>query len=153
MEEADPGEPPMDEENLEIEVYPMAGRTFSDDPDCNEFQDLINNPWQPLNCAEDLKQAIWFINAHYPKSQIDLHFDKGRWKIPMHFAYLSGWMMYNQFLAMDNQLPKFREASISTPHGRRLFYFQYLLECVQYLLRQCPYTDHMVYGRTRAVDK
>jgi len=37
MEEADPGETLMKEENPELEVHHMAGRTFSDDPDYNEF--------------------------------------------------------------------------------------------------------------------
>ena len=101
-EEADPGETPMDEENPEIEVHPTAGRTFGDDPDYNEFRDLINNPWQPFYCAEDFKQAIRFVEAHYPKSQIDRHFNEGGCKIPEHFSYTSGWTMYNQIYAMDN---------------------------------------------------
>jgi len=60
--------------------------------------------------------------------------------------------MYNQTYAMDNQLPKWREASISTPNGRRFFYFRDPVECARYLLRQRPYKDHMVYGPTRTVD-
>jgi len=60
--------------------------------------------------------------------------------------------MYNQIYRMDNQLPKWREASISMPNGRRFFYFRDPVECAQYLLHQRPYEDHMVYGPTRAVD-
>ncbi|KAF8542359.1 hypothetical protein BDD12DRAFT_729202 [Trichophaea hybrida] len=53
---------------------------------------------------------------------------------------------------MDNQLPKWKEASVTTPNGRKVFYFRDLVECVQYLLRQRPYRDHMVYGPVRAID-
>ena len=60
--------------------------------------------------------------------------------------------MYNQTYRMDNQLPKWREASISTPSGQRFFYFQESVEFARYLIRRCPYKDHMVFGRTRAVD-
>jgi len=141
----------MDEENPKIEVHPMAGRTFGDDPDYNEFRDLINNPWQPFYCAEDFKLGIRFVEAHYPKSQIDRHFNQGGCKIPEHFSYTSGWMMYNPIYRMDNQLPKWREASISTPNGPRFFYFRDPVECAWYLLRQRPYKDHMVYEPTRAV--
>jgi hypothetical protein len=106
MEEADPGESPMDKEHLDIEVNPMAGRTFCDDPDYNDFRDIINNPWQPFYCPEDFKQAIRFVEAHYPKSHIDRHFNEGGCKIPEYFSYTSGWTMYNQIYTMDNQLPK-----------------------------------------------
>ena len=53
----------MDEQNPEIEVQPMARRTFSDDRGYNEFRDLIINPWRPLDRAEDFKQAIRFAEA------------------------------------------------------------------------------------------
>jgi len=151
-EEANPGETPMDKEIPEIEVHPTAGRTFGDDPDYNEFQDLIDNPWQPFYCAEDFKQAIRFVEAHYPKLQIDCHFNEGGCKIPEHFSYTSGWTMYNQIYRMDNQLPKWRETSISTPNGRRFIYFRDPVECARHLLRQRPYKYHMVYGPTRVVD-
>jgi hypothetical protein len=130
----------------------MAGRTFGDDSDHNEFRDLLNNLWQPFYCAEEFKQAIRFVEAHYPKSQNNRHFNEGGCKIPEHFSYTSGWTMYNQIYAMDNQLPKWREASISTPNGRRIFYFRDPVESAQYLLCQCPYKDHMVYRPTRTVD-
>jgi len=67
----------MREENLEIKVHSVAGRTVSDNSDSNEFQDLINNPWQPFHCTEDFKQAIIFVEEHYRKSQIDRHFNEG----------------------------------------------------------------------------
>jgi len=142
----------MDEEDPEIKVYHTAGRTFDDDPDYNEFRDLMNNPSQPIYCAKDCNQAIRLVEAHYPKSQLDCHFNEGRWKIPDHFSYTSRWMIYNQIYRMDNQLPKWREASISTPNGWRLFYFRDPVECARYLFHHCPYIDHMVYGPTRAVD-
>jgi len=44
-EDADHGETLMDEENPEIEVYPAADKTFGDDPDPNEFRDLIWKLW------------------------------------------------------------------------------------------------------------
>jgi len=151
-EEADTEESPMDEENPEIEVHPMARSTFGDDPDYNEFRDLINNPWQQFYCAKDFKQAIRFVKAHYPKSQIDCHFKEGGCNIPEHFSYTSGWTMYNQIYRMDNHLPKRRDASISTRNGRRFFYFRDPVECAQYLLRHRPYKEHMVEGPTQAVD-
>jgi len=64
----------------------MAGMRFGDDPDYNEFRDLINTPWQPFYCTEDSKQAIRFVKAYYPKSQIDRHFNEGGCKIPEHFC-------------------------------------------------------------------
>jgi len=84
-EEADTGGTPMDKENPEIEVHPTAGRTCGDDPDYNEFRDLINNLWQPFHCAEDFKQAIRFLEAHYPKSQIDRRLMKAVARFPRTF--------------------------------------------------------------------
>jgi len=98
----------MDEQNPEMELHPTAGRTFFDDPDYNEFQDLTYNLWQLFYSANDLKQAIRFFESHYPESQIDRHFNEGRCKIPEHFSPTSGWTLYNQIYMMDNQLPKLR---------------------------------------------
>jgi len=142
----------MHEEFPEIKVHSTPGSTFGDDPDYNEFRDLIDNPWHSFHYAEDFKQAIRFVEAHYPKSQIDRHFKEGGCKIPEHFSYTSGWMMYNQIYAMDNQLPKWREASISAPNSQTFFYFRDTVECAWYLLRQPPITDHMVCGPTRTVN-
>lgn len=50
------------------------------------------------------------------------------------------------------QIPKWKEPSISTPHGRRFFYFHIQVECAQYLLGQLPYEDHMVSGQTWTTD-
>jgi len=90
MDKADLGETLMDKENPEIKIHSKVGRTFGDNPDYNEFRDLINNPWQHFYCAEDFKQAISFVEAHYPKSQIDHHFNEGGCKIPGHLSYTSG---------------------------------------------------------------
>jgi len=60
--------------------------------------------------------------------------------------------MCNHIYAMDNQLPKWRADFVSTPNSRRLFYFRDPVECTWYLLCQCPYKDHMVYGPTWGVD-
>ena len=79
----------MYKENPGIKGHPIAGRTFGDDPDYNEFRDLINNLWQLFYCAEDFKQAIRSVEAHFPKSQIDHHFNEGGCKIPEHFSYTS----------------------------------------------------------------
>jgi hypothetical protein len=151
-EEGYPKETPMDEENPEMEVHPMAGRTFSDDPGYTEFRDLINYPWQPLYCAEDFKRAIRFVEAHYTKSQIDRHFNAGGFKIPEHCSYTSRWTMYNQIYLMDYRQPKWRETSFSTPNGQRFSYFRDAVECAGYLLRERPYMDHMVYGPTQTVE-
>lgn len=113
----------MDEEPPEFEVDPTAERTFGDDPEYNEFRGLINNLWHPFHCAEVFKQAIKFVEAHYPKSHIVRHCIEGECNIPDHFSYTSGWTMYNQIYGMDSQLPKWREGSIFTPHGRRFSYF------------------------------
>jgi len=67
------------------------------------------------------------------------------------YSYTSGWAMYNQIYAMDNQLPTWRGASISIPHGHR-FYFRNPLEYAWYLLHQCPCIDHMVNRPTLTVD-
>jgi len=142
----------MDEENRQMKVHPMAGKTFSDDPNYNEFRDLIHNPCQHFHSANDFKQAIRFVEAHYPKSQIDRHLNEGRCNIPEHFSYSSGWTIYNQIYMIDNPLPKWREASISMPNRCRFFYFYDPVECARYLLCQLPYEDHMVYGPTRAID-
>jgi len=75
--EADTVEALIAETNPEIKVYPTAEMTFGDDPDYNEFRDLINNPWQLFNCTEDFKQAFRFIEAHSHKSQIHRHLNNG----------------------------------------------------------------------------
>jgi len=138
MEDDDPAETPRDEVNPEIEVHPTAGRNFGDDPDYNEFWDLIYNLWQPFYCAEDFKLAIRFVEAHYPKSQIDRRFNEGGWKITDHFSYNSSWTMNNQIYAMDNQLLKWWEAYIATPNGWRIFHSRDPVDCVWYPLRQRP---------------
>jgi hypothetical protein len=53
---------------------------------------------------------------------------------------------------MDNQLQKWREASICTPRGWRFFYFGEPLECVPYVLYQCPYPDDVVNGPPWTLD-
>jgi hypothetical protein len=60
--------------------------------------------------------------------------------------------MNNLIYVIDYHLLKWREASISTPHGRRLFYFHVRLDVVQFLPRQRLYTDHMVYGATDTIN-
>jgi len=69
-----------------------------------------------------------------------------------HFSYATRWTMWNQIYAMDKQLPEWKGASISTPNGWRFLYFRDPVECVWYLLRQCPYTDCMVHGPTWTVN-
>jgi len=123
MEEANPWVNPMDKENPEIEVHSTAVRTLGDHFDYNESRDLIYNPWQPYCFPKDLKQAIRFIETHYRKSQMDRHFNCEGCKIPEHFSYSIGRTMYNQIQVMDTQLPKWREASISTPSSQQFFYF------------------------------
>jgi hypothetical protein len=130
-EVADPGETLTNEKNPEIEVHSTTGRNFGDDPAYNEFRDLVNNPWQTFYCAEDFTQAIRFVEAHYPKSQIDRQLNEGGCKIPEHFSYSSRWTMYNQIYVMDNHLRKWREASISPPNGRRFWKFRDPVECAR----------------------
>jgi hypothetical protein len=120
--EAVSGETQIDVANPQIDIHHTAGRAFGDDSNYNEFRDLIRNPWQPLNCARDFKQAMRFVKVQYPKSQIDHHFNYGEFKIADRFSYTFGWTMYNQIYVMDNHLPKWREGSISTPSGERFFY-------------------------------
>jgi HEPN domain-containing protein len=79
----------MVEENGELEVHPTSGRTFGDYPNYNGLEELLNILRQCFHGAEDFKQAIRFVEAHYPKSQIDHHFNDGRCKIPKHFSYTS----------------------------------------------------------------
>lgn len=122
-EESYPGETPMDVETPDTDVHPTAGRTISNDPNYNEFQDLINNLWQPWYCAEDFTQAIRFVDAHYLKSRMDRLMNEGRCKDPNHYSYTCGWMMNNHISRMDNQLPPWRAAFISTPNSRRFSYF------------------------------
>ena len=141
---ADMGDTPMDDNHPEFNVHPTAGTTFGDAPEYHEFQDHIKNPWQPYQCAEEFKQAIRFVKAHYPNWKIDPHFNKGRFKIPKHCSYTSGWTMYTQIYPMDTQLSKWREWSISTHNNRRLFYFRDMAECVWSLSFECPNKDHMV---------
>jgi hypothetical protein len=89
-EEADPGETAMDEENLETKVHRTVVRTLGDDPDYIKFRHLINTSWQPFYSATDCKQAIRFVEAYYPKSQIDPHFNRGGCRISEHFSYTAG---------------------------------------------------------------
>jgi hypothetical protein len=102
----------------------MAGKTFSDDPDYYECRDLNNNPSQLFHRPEDFHQAIRFIEAHYLKSQIDRQFNDAKCMIPEQCSYTSGWTMYNQIYTMDHQLPKLREAPISTPKVKGLSSFE-----------------------------
>jgi hypothetical protein len=60
-------------------------------------------------------------------------------------SYTSCWTMYNQVYMMNNKVPRWREASSSTPHGQRIFYFRDLVDCAWYLLRRSPDKAHMVY--------
>jgi len=143
---------PMDKENPEIKVPPTAGRTFGDDSYYIEFWNHINILWQLLNCAGDFKQAIRFVKAHYPTSQIDHDYNEDGCKIPEHFSYTSGWMIYNEINTMHNLLPKLREATISTPNDRRFFYFRYPAECEWYLTQQHPANDQLVFGPTRTIE-
>jgi len=151
-EGADLRETPMDEENPEIKVYSTPRRTFCDNSYYTEFWHLINNPWLPSYYTEDFKLAIRFVEAHFPKPQIDYHFNEGWCKIPEYFSYTSGWTMYNQIYAFDNQLRRWRETVISTPHGQSVFYFRDPVEYAWYRLRQRPYNNHMVGGPTRTID-
>lgn len=80
----------MDEDNPEIELHPMAGRTFRDNPVHNEFLVFIKSLWQPLYYPENCKQAIRFIEVQYPKSQIGHHFNEGGCNITEHCSDTSG---------------------------------------------------------------
>jgi len=113
-EEADPGETLINGKNPKIDIHHTAGRTFSDDSNFCEFRDLINNRWQPFYCSDNFKQTIRCVEAHLPNAQIGHHFNEGRCKVPKHFCYTSERTMYNQIIMVDNQRPKWWEASIST---------------------------------------
>jgi hypothetical protein len=60
--------------------------------------------------------------------------------------------MYNQIYSTNLQLPKWMDASISTPNGRMFFYSRDPVECWWYLLRPRRHKHHVVYGPTRTVD-
>lgn len=124
----------MDKEDPGMVVHHRSGTTVLDDPDDKAFQDFINNHRQHLDCAEDFKQSISFIQAHYPKFQIDCHLKEGGRKIPEHCSYTYTRTMFNEIYAMVKQLPKWKQASICTRNGGRFLYFRDLVNCAWYLL-------------------
>jgi len=85
-EEADPEETPMHEENLEIMVYHTARRTFSDDPDYNEFRDPINKSMATHLLSQRLQIGHQIHRSRLSRSQIDCHFNDRGCKVSEHLS-------------------------------------------------------------------
>lgn len=61
MEESNPRNTLMEEEYLELKLHRMPGRRFGDNHNYNKFCHLTNNLDDPIYCANDVIQAIRFV--------------------------------------------------------------------------------------------
>jgi len=101
MQEADPADTHINEEYPNSNITPHSGRTLGDHSDNNKYWNLISIQLEPTNWPDILKQTIRFIEAYYPKWQIDWHFDNGVYKTSEHISSTFQWTKYNQTNTMD----------------------------------------------------
>ena len=139
-----------------LEVYPESGRPIRDAPEiAEEASRLLQDPWYPFSNPHEFKQARWMIESSLSKSSVDRYFCDGRCT-SSEVAFTSGWTLYKQLDRMYPELGpdswKIHEANWSLDVGRSrrtTYYYRSPLSCIEYLLKQACFRDHLVYAPVR----
>ena len=143
--------------NLPLEttfkVYPEAGRPIRDAPQImEEATRPLEDPWYPFSNPLEFKHARWMIESSLAKSNIDRYFRDGLCTSSS-VAFTSGWTLYKQ---LDRMYPELGpdswrtcEANWSPTAGlsrRTTYYYRSPLRCIEYLLKQPCFRDHLIYA-------
>jgi len=149
-----PSHPPPLESTLKI--YPEAGRPIRDAPEIlEEASRLLQDPWYPFSNPHEFKHARWMIESSLSKSSIDRYFRDGLCT-SSEIGFTSGWTLYQQLDRMYPELGpdswKVHEANWSLTAGtsrRTTYYYRSPLSCIEYLLKQPCFRNHLVYAPVR----
>lgn len=137
-------------------VYQDAGTPIRDAPEIvQEAARLLEDPWYPFSNPHEFKQARWMVESRLSKSNIDRYFRDGLCT-SSEVAFTSGWTLYQQ---LDRMYPKLgpdswsvHEANWSLPGGasrHTTYYYRSPLSCIQYLLKQPCFRNHLIYAPVR----
>jgi hypothetical protein len=127
------------------EIYPDAGRPLRDVPEL--FEQYINLPFRPFNNIHEYKLAKFFVTKSSTKADIDEYFDEELCSADNR-SFTSGhtlWKLLDRAISED--MPHIKEEiykfNVINSNDTQ-FLYRDIIECVQYLLRQPAYTEHLV---------
>jgi len=132
----------------EQEDYPYAGEAIGEVKEYKEeYRDLCENPWAPFASAQGFKLASWFIESKVSKTRIKDYFLNSIGNSTS-IGYSSMHTLEKLLRHLDPYSPYLQWLEGHVVDGQRTlpFFYQNVLDCVRYLLRQIAYRDDLVYA-------
>jgi len=139
----------------EQEHYPGAGEAIGEVKEYKkECRNLCENPWAPFASAQGFKLASWFIESKVSKTRIN-DYISNRIRNSTSVGSSSMHTLQNLLRHMDLYSPYLQrlEGHVEDGQGTLPFFYQNVLDCVRYLLRQIAYRDDLVYAPRREYDQ
>jgi len=135
----------------EQEDYPRAGEAIGAVKEYKEeCRDLCENPGAPFASAQGFKLASWFIENKVSKMRINDYISNGIGNSTS-VGYSSMHTLENLLRHLHPYNPYLQWLEGHVEDGQRTlpFFYQNVLDCVRYLLRQIAYRDDLVYAPRR----
>ena len=109
-----------------------------------------NDPWSPFSSEADFNLASWFVWNKVAKSQIDAYFADGLGGTDAR-SFRSAYTMRQHIDELDpfGDYLVWTEAAIDDGQHATTFYYQNVIDCVRFLIRQVAYRSEMVYPPVR----
>jgi len=136
------------------ESIPGAGRPLGEVasyPELNKA--MTNDPWSPFSSENDFNLPSWFVWSKIAKLQSDGYFADGLGNTDSR-AFRSAYNLRQDLDILDpfREYLVWAEASIDNGRPATTFYYQNIIDCVRYLIRQVAYSSDMVYAPLREYD-
>jgi len=114
---------------------------------------MTDDPWSPFSSENDFNLASWFVRRKVAKSQIDVYFAEGLGGTDSR-SFRSAYTLRQHLDILDpfHEYLVWAEASINDGRHATTLYYQNIIDCVRYLIRQVAYSSDMVYAPIREYD-
>jgi len=136
------------------ETIPCAGRRVRKVAGYTELNKaMTDDPWSPFSSANDFNWASWFVRSKVAKSQINAYFAESLGGMDSR-SFRSAYTLRQHLNILDpfREYRVWAEASIDDGRQAKTFYYQKIIDCVCYLIRQVAYSAVMVYTSIREYD-
>jgi len=136
------------------EIIPGAGRPRAEVAGYTELNKaMTDDPWSPFSSENDFNLASWFVRSKVAKSQIYAYFAEGLGGMDTRL-FQSAYTLRHHLDILDpfRQYVVWAKASIDDGRHATTFYYQKIIDCVRYLIRQVAYSSDMVYTPIREYD-
>jgi hypothetical protein len=153
--------PKSDDVHDKIRRFPAefkAGEPVREFPFSAQRSEQYNHLYPFLN-ARDYKLARFFTMSKVPKSRINIFFQdniissRDVENPTSKISFRSGYTFYKQTAKMVEEQPPWQSGYVEFPlRPKSEFRFRSILHCIQYLLRQRAYVDHMLWEPVQVIN-